>query len=74
MSIAAPGVILPHVEPDFAQRPDEGAGTWLYPPIEPYRTGRLQVSSVHELYFEESGNPSGKPVSSCTAVRRRLRP
>jgi proline iminopeptidase len=37
-------------------------GTWLYPPIEPYRTGRLQVSSVHELYFEESGNPSGKPV------------
>ena len=37
-------------------------GTWLYPPIEPYRTGRLQVSPVHELYFEESGNPSGKPV------------
>jgi proline iminopeptidase len=37
-------------------------GTWLYPPIEAYRTGRLQVSPVHELYFEESGNPSGKPV------------
>ena len=36
--------------------------TWLYPPIEPYRTGKLQVSSVHEIYFEESGNPSGKPV------------
>ena len=37
-------------------------GTWLYPPIEAYRTGRLQVSPLHELYFEESGNPSGKPV------------
>jgi proline iminopeptidase len=36
--------------------------TWLYPPIEPYHTGRLQVSSIHEIYFEESGNPSGKPV------------
>jgi proline iminopeptidase len=34
----------------------------LYPPIEPYRTGRLRVSDVHDLYFEESGNPSGKPV------------
>src|ERR1700691_622230 len=36
--------------------------TWLYPPLEPYNTGRLRVSPVHEIYFEESGNPSGKPV------------
>src|ERR1051326_9043618 len=36
--------------------------TWLYPAIEPYHTGRLKVSDVHELYFEESGNSSGKPV------------
>src|SRR6516225_6434674 len=36
--------------------------TWLYPPTEPYHTGQLQVSPVHEIYFEESGNPSGKPV------------
>ena len=34
----------------------------LYPPIEPYRTGRLRVSALHEIYFEESGNPRGKPV------------
>ena len=34
----------------------------LYPEIEPYRTGRLRVSGIHELYFEESGNPKGKPV------------
>ena len=36
--------------------------TWLYPPIEPYNTGKLQVSPIHEIYFEESGKPSGKPV------------
>jgi proline iminopeptidase len=34
----------------------------LYPPISPYYTGRLRVSDLHELYFEESGNPGGKPV------------
>src|SRR5688572_25408553 len=34
----------------------------LYPEIQPYRTGRLRVTGPHELYFEESGNPQGKPV------------
>jgi len=33
-----------------------------YPALEPFRTGRLQVSATHELYFEESGSPEGKPV------------
>jgi proline iminopeptidase len=32
----------------------------LYPAIKPYRTGFLRVSEVHEIYFEESGNPRGK--------------
>ena len=36
--------------------------TWMYPPIEPFRKGMLEVSKVHTLYFEECGNPSGKPV------------
>lgn len=36
--------------------------TWRYPEIEPYRRGRLDVSGGHSLYFEESGNPQGKPV------------
>ncbi len=35
---------------------------WCYPEIEPYRKGRLKVSALHEIYFEESGNPNGKPV------------
>lgn len=33
-----------------------------FPPIEPYRTGRLKVSSLHEIYYEECGNPQGSPV------------
>lgn len=34
----------------------------FYPEIVPYRTGRLRVSDLHEMYFEECGNPDGKPV------------
>ncbi len=34
----------------------------LYPAIEPYRSGYLQVSELHRVYFEESGNPAGKPA------------
>ncbi|MCP4000938.1 MAG: prolyl aminopeptidase [Gammaproteobacteria bacterium] len=34
----------------------------LYPPVAPYNTGLMPVSAGHELYFEESGNPDGKPV------------
>jgi len=36
--------------------------SWMYPALEPYRTGRLRVSELHEIYWEESGNPGGKPV------------
>jgi proline iminopeptidase len=34
----------------------------LYPEIDARSTGVLRVSDVHEIYFEESGNPDGKPV------------
>jgi proline iminopeptidase len=34
----------------------------LYPPVEPYRQGYLRVSELHEIYYEESGNPAGKPA------------
>jgi proline iminopeptidase len=34
----------------------------FYPPIAPYNKGMLRVSPVHEIYYEESGNPKGKPV------------
>ncbi len=34
----------------------------FYPEIEPYSSGRLQVSPLHEIYYEEVGNKEGVPV------------
>ena len=34
----------------------------LYPPVEPFNTFYLNVSSIHTIFIEESGNPNGKPV------------
>jgi len=34
----------------------------LYPPIAPYSSDFLRVSLAHELYYEQCGNPEGKPV------------
>jgi proline iminopeptidase len=36
--------------------------TELFPPIDPYQTGLLQVDAVHTLYWEQSGNSRGVPV------------
>lgn len=52
----------------------------LYPAIEPFRSGRLAVGDGHEVYFEECGNPHGKPVAivhggpggGCNATMRRF--
>ncbi len=34
----------------------------LYPPLEPYRSGHLEVTGGHRIWFEESGNRLGRPV------------
>jgi proline iminopeptidase len=34
----------------------------LYPDFQPYETGMLDVGDGHQLYWELSGNPDGKPV------------
>ncbi len=34
----------------------------FYPAIEPHNQGMLSVSPIHTVYYEESGNPKGKPV------------
>ena len=34
----------------------------FYPELQPYTRGRLRVSALHEIYYEECGNPKGKPV------------
>jgi proline iminopeptidase len=57
---------------------DDTAG--LYPPIEPYRQGWLNVGAPHRLYWEESGNPKGVPVlflhggpgAGCAPIYRRF--
>jgi proline iminopeptidase len=47
--------------PKAAAAPVRRSGDF-YPPINPYSTGFLKVSPIHEIYYEESGNPKGKPV------------
>ncbi len=37
----------------------------LYSPMEPFDAGMLRVSDVHEIYYEVSGAPNGKPVVVC---------
>src|SRR5438046_10371218 len=52
----------------------------LFPPIEPYRTGRLRLDVRHTMYWEESGNPRGAPLlflhggpgAGATAAHRRF--
>lgn len=34
----------------------------LYPDIECYQSGFIQVDQEHNIYYEQSGNPIGKPV------------
>jgi proline iminopeptidase len=52
----------------------------LFPPIEPYRTGRLRLDARHTMYWEESGSPQGRPIlflhggpgAGATPVHRRF--
>lgn len=34
----------------------------MYPITEPHCSGMLPVSGIHQIYYEVSGNPKGKPV------------
>lgn len=52
----------------------------LYPELDIYHHNWLKVSNSHEIYFEECGNPDGKPVvflhggpgSGCNPSQRRF--
>ena len=52
----------------------------LYPEIEPYDSGTLSVDARHTIYYEQCGNPAGKPVvmlhggpgAGCGAKMRRF--
>jgi proline iminopeptidase len=51
----------------------------MFPEIEPYRTGFAEVGDGHQIYWEECGNPNGKPAlvlhggpgSGCSTNNRR---
>ncbi len=34
----------------------------FYPDIEPYQSGMLKVSEIHNIYYEQCGNPNGTPI------------
>jgi proline iminopeptidase len=52
----------------------------MYPEIEAYDSGMLEVDARHRLYYEQCGNPDGKPVvmlhggpgAGCSAKMRRF--
>ena len=52
----------------------------MYPPIEPYQTGKLDTGDGHQVYWELCGNPQGKPAvflhggpgAGCGAHHRQL--
>ena len=42
-----------------------GCPVWentMYPITEPHQSGYLPVSPIHQIYYEVSGNPNGKPA------------
>ena len=52
----------------------------LYPPLEPYASGMLDIGDGHRVYYERSGKPGGKPAlflhggpgGGCSPDHRRL--
>jgi proline iminopeptidase len=61
-------------------RGSTGGSRGLYPPIEPFEHGLLEVGDGHRIYWERCGNPQGTPAvflhggpgSGCNADQRRL--
>ncbi len=56
------------------------SGARLYPPVEPFAQGMLDVGNGHRIYWERCGNPAGKPAvflhggpgAGCAVDHRRL--
>jgi len=52
----------------------------LFPEIEPYDSGFLRVDDLHSVYYEQCGNPDGKPAiflhggpgGGCNSIHRRF--
>lgn len=48
--------------PSGDEHTEEEGELRLFPDSRPYRTGRLKVSKIHQLYFELAGTPDGTPL------------
>ncbi|PWT93531.1 MAG: prolyl aminopeptidase [Proteobacteria bacterium] len=65
---------------DRTTEPDGTTRRGLYPSIDPYASGMLDVGDGHSVYWELSGNPDGKPAvflhggpgAGCSPAHRRL--
>jgi proline iminopeptidase len=65
---------------DRSSEPDGTPRRGLYPEIEPWRSGMLDVGDGHSVYWEQVGNPDGKPIvflhggpgGGCSSKHRRL--
>ena len=64
---------------DVSRDKAQGSAT-LYPPIEPYRHGLMDVGAGHRVYWELCGRPEGRPAvflhggpgGGCSPEHRRL--
>ena len=92
MAMSPPPAYVAPVAAAWRRRPGAGMATDdkakadgmtvrdLYPPLEPYDHGLLDVGDGHRVYWEVCGNPDGKPAvflhggpgGGCSAEHRRL--
>lgn len=61
-SVGGRWVVLLGVLASTASADDARQAGELFPPSEPFKTGYLEVSPLHRIYFELHGSPQGKPV------------
>lgn len=49
-------------EQTLAKTNEVGLDAVMFPAIEPFKSGHLDVGDGHEIYYEQCGNPAGKPA------------
>lgn len=57
-------MLMPSCQPsaDAKENKQETVEGKLWPASAPYKTGYLQVSKIHNIFYQLGGNPNGKPV------------
>lgn len=74
------GIFILHAICGCSERKSPDNEIQLWPEIEPFQTGYLKVSDIHEIYYELCGNPDGIPVfvihggpgAGCNPIMRRF--